>query len=629
MLYSRRTAAVCAVVLSILPRFAVAQAKAPESTTGYSVTVPSPDELVKRIKPQHPRLLVDSAGFDGLRKKIAADPVLLQWDRQLLRDADQCLDDKPLEHVLPDGLRLLATSRNMVHHSYTLALAYRLHGDRRYLNRLRNDLETVARFPDFNPRHFLDTAEMTHGLGIAYDWLYDQWTPSQRQTIRTAIVQMGLQPGMKVYSSRSGWHTAVHNWNQVCNGGLTVGALAIGDEEPELCGQILHNALSSVQLAMWSYAPDGGWGEGPGYWAYATSYNVTMIACLESALGTSFGLDKFPGFSQTGLFSLYTTLGDNRSFNFADASEGVGRSDCLLWLGRRFDQPAVTWFGAAGKPTAAAMIWYQSPGKDPAAAGLPLEMYWRDVEVATIRSRWNDPQALSIGIEARSHAVNHEHLDIGSFVLDALGQRWAVDLGADDYNLPGYFGKQRYDYYRLRAEGHNTLVINPSAGPDQAPDAKCGIRRFSSGHERSFAIADLTNAYAGRAAMVHRGIAMIGRRVVVVQDEIKARKADAWWFMHTKAEVTLSNGGRDAVLSQGGVRLGARILTPSLGRFEVRAAEPLATSPNPAGQKSNQNVRKLTIHFSVAGNARLSIVFAPPDAKGEVAGMNVRPLSDW
>ena len=102
---------------------------------------------------------------------------------------------------------------------------------------------------------------------------------------------------------------------------MTVGALAIGDEEPELCGKILHDALTSVQLAMRSYAPDGGWGEGPGYWGYATSYNVTMLACLESAVGTDFGLSKFPGFDQTALYPLYMTGGGNRWFNFADSSE--------------------------------------------------------------------------------------------------------------------------------------------------------------------------------------------------------------------------------------------------------------------------------------------------------------------
>ena len=83
-----------------------------------------------------------------------------------------------------------------------------------------------------------------------------------------------------------------------------------------LCGKILHHALTSVQLAMQSYAPDGGWGEGPGYWAYATSYNVTMLACLESATGSDFGLSKFPGFDQTALFPLYMTGGGQSLLQF-------------------------------------------------------------------------------------------------------------------------------------------------------------------------------------------------------------------------------------------------------------------------------------------------------------------------
>ncbi len=610
------TLAICTAIIAILAGRALEFAAAAEPPA-FSVPVPSAEDLVKRIKPRHPRLLIDDAGFDGLRSKIAADPVLQQWDADLCRQADRCLTEKPPEHVMPDGLRLLDTSRRMLHHSYTLAMAYRLHGDRRYFDRLWKDMDTIAKFPDFNPRHFLDTAEMTHALAIAYDWLYDAWSPEQRKTIRAAMVRMGLQAGMKVYNSRGGFPTFVHNWNQVCNGGLTAGALAIGDEEPELCGQVLHHALSSVQLAMRSYAPDGGWGEGPGYWAYATSYNVTMIACLESALGSSFGLDKFPGFSETGLFPIYMTLGGGRSFNYADASEGAGRSDCQIWLGNRFHEPAVTWFGSGGRPTAAGLVWYKSAGQDPAAAGLPLDRYWRNVEVATFRSRWNDPAAVCVGIQARSHSMNHEHLDIGSFVLDALGQHWAVDLGADDYNLPGYFGKQRYNYYRLRAEGHNTLVINPAAGPDQEPEAKCRISRFASKPNWAFAIADLTNAYGQRAKKVERGLLMSARRCVLVQDEIEATKADVWWFMHTKAEVKLGNDSRIAMLSLGGKQLEARILSPASARFEVRPAEPLPTSPDPAGQKNNSEVRKLSVHLTAAGNVRLSVAFIPQDFENE------------
>jgi hypothetical protein len=44
---------------------------------------------------------------------------------------------------------------------------------------------------------------------------------------------------------------------------MTLGALAIADEQPGLAGEILHAAIASVPLAMRRFAPDGAWGEGP------------------------------------------------------------------------------------------------------------------------------------------------------------------------------------------------------------------------------------------------------------------------------------------------------------------------------------------------------------------------------
>ncbi len=597
---------------------------------GPTIAIPSAAALMARLKRQHPRLLIDAAGFADLQRRIKSDEVLKRWDAKLQRDAAAYLKAKMPEHVLPDGKRLLDTSRRMVKHSYTLAMMYRLHGDKRYLDYLWRELNAVSQFPDFNPAHFLDTAEMTHAFAIAYDWLYDDWSDSQRAALRKAIVNMGFQPGLHVYQAKTGWHRVSHNWNQVCNGGLTAGALAIGDEEPIIAGQILHEALTSVPFAMQSYGPDGGWGEGPGYWGYATSYNVMMIACLESALGTDFGLSKIAGFNETGLFPLYMTGPSNRSFNFADAHDRSAHSDCLLWLGDRFHLPAATQMEvAADAPTAASLIWYRDKEKDAAASGLPLDKYWRDVEVATMRGSWSDPQTVFVAMQARSHTMNHQHLDLGSFVLDALGQRWAVDLGPDNYNLPGYFGKQRYEYYRLRAEGHNTIVIGPSEAADQDPKAGCRIGRFSSKPSLAFAIADLTNAYAGRAKNVERGIALVDRRFTIVQDEITGARGDVWWFMHTSAEIQINAEGRTATLNQGGKKLAARITSPADVRFEVREAEPLPTSPNPQGQKSNAGIRKLAIHFNGSGAVRLCVELVPLDGRGEVVSRKVQPLSAW
>jgi hypothetical protein len=593
--------------------------------------VPGPKELIRKVKTGHPRLLIDQAGFAELRQRIETDAVLKEWDKSLRRDADKLLSAPLPQHVLPDGKRLLSTSRSVLGRSYTLALMYRLHGDPRYRDRLWKELQTVAAFPDFNPKHFLDTAEMTHALAIAYDWLYDTWTADQRAAIRDAMVQMGLKPGLAVYRKGNWWPRCTHNWNQVCNGGMTVGALAVADEEPDLAGEILHDAIQSVPLAMASYAPDGAWAEGPGYWAYATSYNVVMLAALQSAMGTDFGLSDLQGFSQTGLFPIYMTGPTGRAFNFEDSGDKVGRSEVMLWLAERFNLPACTWFAAAaGKPSAGYLLWYRQPGKDPQAAGLPLDKYWRRVEAATLRSSWTDPNAVFVGIQAGSNQVNHNHLDLGSLVLDALGQRFAVDLGADDYNLPGYFGGQRYQYYRLRAEGHNTLVINPGKEPDQDLKAEARIARFVSGDDRAFAIADLTAGYARHAQRVERGVALLQRRQVLIQDEVDAQEpVDLWWFLHTEAAIRPSDDGRQAVLELGKAKLSARLLAPAGARFEVRPAEPLPSSPNPLGQRRNDKVRKLTVHLSRATTVRLAILLTPLDGKGGDAAPAVKPLKTW
>ncbi|HUT90151.1 MAG TPA: heparinase II/III family protein [Thermoguttaceae bacterium] len=622
--------AVFAVLLVGLVASARSSAAPPKAPVAQSV--PSPEKLMERLKPTHPRLLIDEQGFQELRRRVNTDRALKEWDDEVKREADKILEASLPRHVLPDGKRLLSTSRRVLGRTYTLALMYRLHGEDRYLDRLWQELQTVAQFPDFNPRHFLDTAEMTHALAIAYDWLYDTWTESQRATIRGAIVELGLKPGLEVYRDGGWWARSIHNWNQVCNGGMTAGALAVGDEEPELAGEILRGALVSLPLAMNSYAPDGAWGEGPGYWGYATQYNVVMLAALESGLGTDFGLSEMEGFADTGLFPMYMTGPTGRTFNFSDSGDRFGRAECLFWLGRRFDRPVYDWFALSrGKPSAAAMVWYRDSGQDPVAAGLPLDKHWRNVDAVTLRSHWTDPGAMFVGVQAGSNEVNHNHLDLGSFVLDGSGHRWAVDLGGDDYNLPGYFGSKRYTYYRLRAEGHNTLVVNPGDGPDQEPRATARISRFASAPEWAYAVADLTPAYAKHARRVERGVAMRDRRQVIVQDELDAEKpVDLWWFMHTPATVALETDGRVATLQQGDSKLRARIVTPADARFEVRPAEPLPSSPNPEGQRRNRDIRKLAVHLPQVRSLRLAVIFTPFDQEPEpVPASEVKPLAEW
>jgi hypothetical protein len=246
---------------------------------------------------------------------------------------------------------------------------------------------------------------------------------------------------------------------------------------------------------------------------------------------------------------------------------------------------------------------------------LPTDRYFRGIEVAALRSSWNDPDALFVGFKAGDNKANHSNLDLGTFVLDALGRRWAIDPGADDYNMPGYWdrARQRWTYYRMRAEGHNTVLINPDRKPDQDPNAAAKIVRFESKPDRAFAIADLTAAYAGRAKAVRRGVALHdGRSRVLVQDEIATTNpSEVWWFLHTEAQARVEDDGTSATLSHDDARLWLRILSPLNAAFTVMSARPLPSSPDPQVQNRNDGVRKLAIRLSGVTNVRLAVVVVP------------------
>jgi hypothetical protein len=264
------------------------------------------------------------------------------------------------------------------------------------------------------------------------------------------------------------------------------------------------------------------------------------------------------------------------------------------------------------------LLWCARDDAEKAPEALPRDAVFRGIDVAFFRSDWEDPRTVYVGFKGGDNRANHSHLDLGSFVLDAGGTRWALDLGGDDYNLPGYFGKQRWTYYRLRTEGHNTLTID---GANQSPTARAPLVAFLSTPERAFAVADLTQAYAPAVQRARRGLALLERRRVLVQDEVQApAPVEVGWNFHTRAR-SATEGAR-ATLSQGGVTLEARILSPAGARFEVFDATP---SPPQAQQP---DVHNLVVRLpEKVRQLRLAVLLTPAGAGGEAPGLE--PLDAW
>jgi len=257
-----------------------------------------------------------------------------------------------------------------------------------------------------------------------------------------------------------------------------------------------------------------------------------------------------------------------------------------------------------------------------------LDRYFRGpVEVAVFRSSWDDPQALWVGIKAGYNQVNHGHLDLGNFELDALGQRWIRDLGADNYNLPGYWdsrrGGKRWTYYRLNSKSHSVPLLG---GEDQDPMAISKFIKFESKKSSAFALIDLTSAYEKYARKVTRGIAMLeGREAVLVQDEFEIEKpCELVWAMTTDAAISLEKEWI-ARLNIAGKELIARVLSPHHAQFTVESAE------QKPPQKANKGVKRLILRLDNAkDNIRVATLLSPVWKGGRyTSSVELKPLTDW
>jgi len=114
------------------------------------------DTLVR----EHPRLMLKEDALRDLKEQAKDDEVLLRFVHEVIRRASDRLDDRPLLYK-KRGPRLLHVSKSCVERIYDLGIAWRWTGEKKYAEKIKENLLAVCDFPDWNPSHFLDTAEMS------------------------------------------------------------------------------------------------------------------------------------------------------------------------------------------------------------------------------------------------------------------------------------------------------------------------------------------------------------------------------------------------------------------------------------------------------------------------------------
>ncbi len=556
---------------------------------------------LKQLRPSHPRLILLDADFDRLRLLVRENAMAKRIYADLEKECDRLLSIPPVEYK-PVGNRLQVQTRRAIDRISSLALMYRLSGRDPWLRRAMLELNAAAAFKDWNPGRFIDTAEMTHAFAIGYDWLFNALTAEERATVREAIITKALDPVLPVYQHPGAWSRDRAHWNLVCNGAFAMGALAVAEDVPEKSGILLRGVMESAPHGLQTFSVEGGWPEGPANGEYAMRYASLLFASLESAIGSDSGMSGARGFDRAGRFRVYMTGPANRIFNFGGTPDDPGTSPELFWMAKRFANPVLAWseqkqiersqktseHAETSTPNALDLAWFERDAKPPQPPTWPLDSVFRSVQVASFRSSWDDQNGIFLAVKGGDNKTSRFHFDLGSFVLDAGGVRWALDPDLGDAVPPpttpaplspppqnGFQGPPpppptNPGSWVTRTESHNTLLID---GSNQDPRAEAAITHQEMGQDLSWVQIDLSKSNGPKVRQWIRRVGLLQRQAALVHDVVRSTQPiEVVWGMVTDSDIALN--GSSATLKKGAWNLALEIRTPRHAVFDSVSTGP-------------------------------------------------------
>jgi hypothetical protein len=310
--------------------------------------------------------------------------------------------------------------------------------------------------------------------------------------------------------------------------------------------------------------------------------------------------DGYEALGKSGSYHIHTAGPTNLYFNFGDSKRTLYYSPVLFWLAGEFNEPGYAWFerniifndlprmrkgGLMDDDTldrflALLVVWYSRAGQGITHDDFPLDATFIGVDVAlgAFHSEWSR-EAIYFGFKGGKAHASHSQMDIGSFVMDAKGERWAWDLGYGNNKQPGFsdYAGDRWTFYINTNLAHNTLSF---WGMLQNKDAFVPVREFYSDPDWAYASLDMTQSYRGIVRSCVRKYWFPERRSIEIIDEIDPAVGymDVRWAMVTTAELSLH--GHEALLRQNGKTCKVTILEPEGAFFEELSTRPTDPSPD-------------------------------------------------
>lgn len=601
------------------------------------------DYNASSLKGVHPRLFATAEDFERVREEIKTNAYKKKWVENLFAQCDLICTYPAIKYELRDGVRLMYVSDEFRGYMLTLALGYQLAKDddperaKRYFDSAWKHIEVSAKMPDWNPSHHIDVGIMALGFAVAYDWFYDELTDEQK-----AIMERGVYNNMfwtlneAIESSHTPYGSVFmsNNHNVFCNAGAMASCIAFMDVYPDIASKLGSDILRILEVFMDKFAPLGAYYEGPSYAGIAITYTVNTLASLIPTMGTAYSIDRAQGFDMVGDY-LSNIQSDIAAFNFADSHPGAAYTAAMFWLYKHyktvgFKDALAERYKNTGGDLYSLLYYDVTPEGDNGESFVKLDNRYEGEEIITMRNTFDDGQVF-VGIKAGDTVYAHSHLDAGSFVLDALGTRWAHDFGQDDYNL--YYKYDPWDVFRLRAESHNTLLINPDRDPGYVLGSRADVISYESKPKGVITKINMTPLYGTDVLAAKRGYFFTDeRRSLVVRDEVTfSKQSDAYWLMYTDADAEIIDENT-VILSDvknPSKKLKIEWLSSSPGVIGFEDAKPFPTSLDIPEQNQNVGFHRLYYKISGKGASTITAKITPLDFGGSDIGLYDVNMDEW
>ncbi len=268
---------------------------------------------------EHPRMFFTGDEIATLRNQALtthqdiAQPVLDYADSQI--------GTTPLASYSGTDLDVYRDAGNQM---IPFAFAYVITGDPKYLTLTRDYLVGYAGWEHWGDEGGLDRCLLGHnhmlmGNCLAYDWVYDDLSTADRDTIRTNLAQRANE----TYEASSGgwdplydnwWHQSyIQNHHSTARSALGIAAMVLEGEDAR-AGQWLNETVAQMARSryIWGGTADGTWHEGIPY----QNYMLTMSLAFFHNLKKYKGADIIPhtyleGYSH---WRVYNSLADSSRF---------------------------------------------------------------------------------------------------------------------------------------------------------------------------------------------------------------------------------------------------------------------------------------------------------------------------